>query len=444
MKTKEKHLFLLLFLFLAACSGSEVIEKFPKVENKYDPSKPKEVTGMHPLTGRIDNNFVIEGNLGNNIEDMRVYFDDKKAVLLRTDGTTLQGLIPKQPDGFNKITVVLGPTEADSIITDIQFRYRQVQAITTIAGSWARRANWDPGNGTLYDGSLAECNFNFIKGVTVVAGNSILVSEGFNDLRLVSQEDEKVVTLAGAWSNKFGDGAVNQARDEAYLFDIDRKEIFQCSRSTGWYPAKVRGKIEELPGEVWGMTFGKDDRYIYLRDHTGKFGRLDTETEGLPFETLLQTEGDMEVQARICYSKVSDCFYFNSFGNCGISKIWQDETTGEWKSERFAGYNGSGLTEGKRLTEARFARPAGMCVDLSGNIYVACEWSQSIMRINLKSDYVEHVAGVWEDQWNQQPPVNGKPLESRMHNPLSIFMDDEENFIIGCENDGEIRKFSIE
>ena len=112
---KNKSIILLCLIF-AACSNSEEIKKFPDVVNKYDSSLPKEVTGMKPMSGRIDDNFIIEGNLGANIEDMRVYFGDKRALLLKTDGQNLHGIVPKQPDGYNKITVVLGE---DSIVTNL-------------------------------------------------------------------------------------------------------------------------------------------------------------------------------------------------------------------------------------------------------------------------------------------------------------------------------------
>lgn len=431
---KLKHPIYLLCLLFAACSGGEVIKKFPDVENMYDPSRPKEVTGMQPLTGRIDNNFVIEGNLGDNIEDMRVYFDDKKAVLLRTDGQTLHGIIPKQPDGYNKITVVLGE---DSIITDIEFRYRQVQTVSTITGSYANRKFWGDDQN---DGSLAEATFSLLRGVSVVAGNSILVSEEVGRIRLVSQEDEKVVSLTGNWQHYFGDGAVNQARDEVYFIHMDSKELFRCRRSEGWSPFKLRDGYQEFTGKSQALTFGADERYLYLREHNGKFGRIDLEVEGWPFELLLETEPETVEKARICYSKMSDCFYYSSSSHAGISKVWQDKTTGQWKEERYAGYNGNGLAEGNRLTEAKFNKPEGLCADRDGNIYVTNYENHTIMKIWLKSGHVEHVAGTQRNG----AVINGKPLESVFNNPVGIAMDDEDNFIIVSVNDGEIRKYSIE
>lgn len=60
MKMKDKFLIPFCFLLFAACSNSEDIKKFPDLEDKYDPSRPKEVSSISPLVGRVDDNFVLE------------------------------------------------------------------------------------------------------------------------------------------------------------------------------------------------------------------------------------------------------------------------------------------------------------------------------------------------------------------------------------------------
>lgn len=433
----KNNCIILLGLFLAACTGSEDIQKFPTVENKYDPSQPKEVTKIMPITGRIDDNFVIEGNLGTNVAEMKVYFGEKKALLLKTDGHTLHGIVPKQPDGFNKITVVL---DNDSIITDFDFRYRQNQVVTTIAGSYENRVDWDNGKPWI-DGSLTEGTFQFIRGLTLVAGGkSILVAEERGNLRLVSLEDEKITKLTGEWQYVFGDGAVNKAQDEAYFIHWDTKAFYRCKRSEGWLPVRIRLEVSEIKGKCQKITFGSDDRYVYLRDHNGLFGRLDLADEKIPFELLLTTQPDGSERAKLCYCKVSDCFYYNMTNSHGIYKIWQDKQTGEWKEERYAGFNGGGTTSGHKLNEAQFNQPVGLCTDNDGNLYVTNIGSQIIQKVWLKSGFVEHVAGCV----NVKTPKNGKPLESAFSDPYSIAMDSDENFIIAGSSEGQIRKYAIE
>ncbi|WP_300699581.1 hypothetical protein [Bacteroides sp.] len=442
MKTKEKHLLLLSFLFLAACNSSEVIEKFPVVENKYDPSQPKEVTDMKPLTGRIDDSFIIEGNLGANIDDMRVYFGDKKALLLRTDGHALHGIVPKQPDGYNRMTVVLGE---DSIVTDLIYRYRQNQYIVTITGKMEEISNWTAGSdGPCKDGSLGDATFTYMRGITIVAGGNILEASGKNSFRLVSLEDEKVATIYGFWGQSLGEGAASQTGEEAYFINVDNRRLFKATRSGGWVPIQVRGDTPELSGKVMSITYGADWRYLYARDQNGNFGRFDLETEGIPFELLTQTEGGGDEQTRMCYCKYSDCFYATWRNQHGVIKIWQDKTTNEWKSERYAGFNASGSSGGDRLKEAQFTEPVGICADSEGNVYVGNIGNSIIQKIWLKSGFVEHVAGVSHAPWDIRPTLNGKPLESVFYLPVSIKLDADENFIIAGMDEGQIRKYAIE
>lgn len=435
-----------LFLFLAACNSSEEIEKFPNIVNRYDSSRPKEVTGFKPLTGHIDENFIVEGNLGTDLSRMKVYFGERQAVLLSTDGQTIHGIVPKQPGGDNRISVVL---DDDSIVTDIKFHYRQVQTITAVAGDYAAKQNWD--GGSKIDASLAESSFSFICGLTVVAGGNLLVGETwFARLRLVSFEDNQVVTLVNDWSTQYCDGATNSTRDIAYLIERNNShKLHQFNRKDGWVSIELRNSIPELTGDVSSCTMADDDRYLYVRDSHGNFGRLDLHTEGVPFEMLLErTFGGADGWTKICYSKHSDCFYATQPERHGIYKIWQDKTTQKWHIEEYAGFNGAGLNEGDRLSEAQFSYPVGICADRDGNVYVTNRSNRTIFKIWKKNGKVEHVAGTpsaWNtDDGGTKAPLNGKPLESTFYDPITIVIDEEENFFVAGENEYQIRKYSIE
>lgn len=444
MKIKKKILIPFCFLFFAACSDSEDIKKFPDLEDLYDPSKPKEVVSMSPLVGRVDDNFVLEGNFGNDISKMRVYFGERKAVLLKTNGQTLHGIVPKQPAGDNPITVVL---ENDSIVTDIKFRYRQFQNVITVAGNWENRQNWWQGD--FKDGTLDQATFTYILGVTVVAGGNLIVGETwYGRLRFVSIEDNEVVRISGDWGPSFNQGATTSTRETAYFVESGGSHrLFRLDRSNAWEPVQIRNSIPELTGEVHAPTFAGDDRYIYLRDNQGNFGRLDIENKAddYPFELLMSyANGNGEGLNKLCYSKFSDCFYATSPAEHGIYKIWEDKATQQWKIERYAGFNGTGYSEGDRLTDAKFNFPVGICADNYGNVFVTSQSNNTIFKIWLQTGRVEHVAGKYTDGWVEKPLIVGKPLESQFQQPSSIAMDEEENFFIPSQEGGEIHKYSIE
>lgn len=444
MKRKNKFLIPLCFLFFVACSSSEEIKKFPDLEDKYDPTQPKEVTSMSPVVGRVDDNFVLEGNFGRDISEMEVYFGERKAVLLKTNGQTLHGIVPKQPAGDNPVTVVLGD---ERIETGIKFRYRQFQNVVTVAGTWANRQNW--WQGEFKDGTLDQATFTYILGVTVVAGGNLIVGESYyGRLRFVSIEDNEVVRISGDWASGFDEGATTADRETAYFVECGSPhKIFRLDRSNAWEPVQIRSSIPELTGNVRTSTFAGDDRYMYVRDNQGNFGRLDmaNKTDNYPFELLLKkANGNGDEMSKLCYSKFSDCFYATSPAEHGIYKIWEDKATHEWKIERYAGFNGAGYSEGDRLTDAKLNYPIGICVDNYGNVMVANQSNHTIFKIWLKTGRVEHVAGLYKDGWIEKTSIVGKPLDSQFLNPSSIAMDEEENFFIPSKEGGEIHKYSIE
>ncbi len=443
---KEKILIPFCFLFLMACNNSADIKKFPDLEDKYDPLKPKEVTSMMPLVGRVDENFVLEGNFGRDISEMKVYFGERKAVLLKTDGQTLHGMVPKQPAGENPISVVLG---SDSIVTDIKFHYRQFQNVVTVTGNWENRRNWN--GGEFRDGTLDLATYTFILGVTVVYGGNLIVGESwFGTLRFVSIEDNEVVRISGDWGPTFDEGATTSTRETAYFVECGPPHrLFRLDRSNAWETVQVGNSIPALPGNVRTCTFAGDERYLYMRDNQGNFGRLDIENKNednnYPFELLIQNaHGNGEERSKLCYCAYSDCFYATSPAEHGVYKIWEDKATQQWKIERYAGFNGTGFAEGDRLTDAKFHFPIGICADNYGNVLVSNESNHTIFKIWLKTGRVEHVAGKYTDGWVERPSIVGKPLESQFINPSSIVMDADENFFITSLNGHEIHKYSIE
>ena len=121
-----------LFFFAIGCSKEAVIEKAPKIINKYNSSKPISADELLPTRGIIDQTFIINGNFPGELSDMKVYFADKKAVLTATDGASITGIVPKQPDGVNQVSIVIGK---DSIVPDgFLFKYKQSRSVKTIAG----------------------------------------------------------------------------------------------------------------------------------------------------------------------------------------------------------------------------------------------------------------------------------------------------------------------
>src|SRR5690554_6498845 len=274
MKHKYYLYTLSLFLLVVACSQESVIEKAPKIINKYDSSKPTVVNELLPIRGIIDQTFIINGNFPGDISDMKVYFADKKAVLTATDGISITGLVPKQPDGVNQVSVVIGN---DSIVPDgLLFKYKQSRSVKTIAGKlgedkWMEDADYA-------GAALDAVTFGDVHYVAALPGqtqdNIFLIETGWgNRLFLLSQDDNQVQKLATP--DNLCCPAVNNARDAFYVtsfWDRDRT-IYYYSKENSWDYSTTGIKIakSDLPGaKVNSMTFGPDDDFVYAMDSEGR------------------------------------------------------------------------------------------------------------------------------------------------------------------------------
>jgi hypothetical protein len=271
----------------------------------------------------------------------------------------------------------------------------------------------------------------------------------FNRLRFVSIEDNEVVRISGDWGPAFTQGSPTSDGEAAYFVERGGNHyIHLLERANGWSPIRItKAGYPQFSGEIHSSAFRGDDRYLYMRDSHGNFGRVDLENTAndFPVEMLMINVNGNYSEGRtiLCYSKFSDCFYVTSPADQGIYKIWEDTSSGEWKIERYAGFNGSGYAEGDRLADAKFNYPTGICADNMGNVYVTNESNGTIFKIWLKDGRVEHVAGK-EHGWIERPVIVGKPLDSQFKDPSSIVMDQEENFFITSLNGHEIHKYSIE
>lgn len=470
MKFKVHFLSILsLLLLIAACSKEAVIEKTPEIINKYDRSKPIAVDEILPVRGIIDQTFIINGNFPGELSDIRVYFADKRAVLTATDGISVTGLVPKQPDGLNQVSVVIGN---DSIVPDgLLFKYKQSRSVKTIAGKLGTDAWMSDAD---YAGAALDAvTFGDVHYVAALAGqtqdNIFLIETGWgNRLFLLSQDDNQVQKLATP--DNLSCPTVNSTRDAFYVTQFwDRgRTIYYYSRANSWEYSTtgITVSTSDLPGpKVSSLTFGENDNWLYLMDSEGRIAEVNIEEKiykvytaadkkpggidpnnygGEIIGDLPTSFGDWE-DSFITYSKYHDCF-FASFAN--QHAIYQIKKTSDkiWTSTLYAGNNGQGIEAGHRLLDARLNHPHGITVNNDGEIFVvnkgSCPWCpDGHVILKIFGDMVELIAGRPD---TNDPLVNGDPLESTFRVPRNISIDSDGNYIIAGGEDRTVRKLSIE
>lgn len=435
---KNLSLILLTLVCLWAGCASNNIEKFPEVKNNYDPSKPLAITGIIPSEGELNEQVIIEGNFGADVSKIKVFFaDTREASIISTNGTSIYCLAPKQPDGENSVKVVVDGKE---ITTDKKFKYNQVQKVSTVCGTYQKP--------DYKDGTLSDALFNDVMGIGVVAGDNIMAVETHvKRIRLISQEDNQVITvLSGLCTCK---PAVTSGRDTMYVVELYRNsgKIYRLTRTNNWGPELIRGNIDELKdGEQWACALDGTDSNLFIRNHVGVLVKVNLKEKdasgNLKVEKILEQSNysSGSTMNYLAYSRVEDCFYATEDFGHAVLKIYQDPL-GVWHQDVYAGaLNHPGNVDGDRM-DAQFQWLRGLTVDSEGNIYVVNLGNQTIRKIAYPSGYVSTVAGGAK---SGDVEIDGSPLEASFCDPSDIAVDSEDNLYIAGGAGYNVRKLAIE
>jgi hypothetical protein len=127
----------------------------------YNPSQPVQIDKILPDSGGYLTQFVIKGhNFGMDPDKINVMFNgNRHATIVSTNGDVIYGIVPKQENGDNEISVSVDSGSA--VKAPMTFHYTKKEQVTTVTG----------GSGYA-DGTLANARFGYMYGVGVLKGNN--------------------------------------------------------------------------------------------------------------------------------------------------------------------------------------------------------------------------------------------------------------------------------
>jgi hypothetical protein len=432
----------------------------------YNPSRPVEITGFAPDSGKFREKVVITGsNFGNDKEKIQVFFDDgyydNQATIVSVDGTSIYCLAPRQATGKNKIKIKVAAA-SDTSVASGTFSYKAVEMVSWVAGAGTKN-----GTGSKHsDGTLADADFWKVQALVALGGEyEQIMTFGFWDnkgpyVRLVSVKENKVITIQSGY---FGKPAINEAKTRVYATPLNPPySVYEYKKESGWMPYSI-GEIKEMGSGydrirclvMMDKAHDPNEEWLYFCHKNQIFGRFNINT--LQTDTLSATL-DVPVGSfagYLVYDKFKDCFYVSLYGAYSIYKITKNDPNADWggensvKAELFAGSPSQSTVVDGTLEDARFKCPMGMCMDENGNIYV-CEgtpddWQTSasahiIRKISAIDGYVSTVVGIN----GVSTRVDGVPGEATLFFPQDISYDDNGNFYIAEWWESYIRKYAIE
>ena len=142
----------------------------------HNPNEPITVTNFYPDSGGIATQVILNGeNFGTDLENIEVYFNNKKAALVGSLGNKLYVITPRRPgDGMPddgdpdhdqvEITVKVGEQSA---VYDKKFDYHIQTVVTTLCGR--------PGTSGVKVGTLGETEFPEVGFLAIDAEDNLFV-----------------------------------------------------------------------------------------------------------------------------------------------------------------------------------------------------------------------------------------------------------------------------
>lgn len=247
----------------------------------YDPAKPILVEGIGPEKGGLGTKVIVSGsNFGNNKEKVKLFFNDKEALIINVQDNAIYALVPKQPGEYSTIKVLIDGKE--SILPDIQFRYYIKAVVTTVAGQWNVSAN------PPVDGPALDATFYRPAKIAVDDVGNVLVADDQTGarMRLISTSENKMTTVLNMkvpWSTTF-----NEQFTHNFVMERNRNErpilFYSLSKESNYLESEIYYDQQDehgnwLFGSYTACAIGADDAYVYMMSESGeRFVRVHQES----------------------------------------------------------------------------------------------------------------------------------------------------------------------
>jgi hypothetical protein len=271
MKIKYYYFMIFSLIVFMGCKDSSG-EKNP-YDKPHNPSTTVDVIGIGPAVGGLGTKVVVSGNnFGNDPSMINLYFNDKKALVLKAQDNAIYAMVPKQPGEYSTIKVEIGGKE--SVLADVQFRYIINAVVTTVAGQWNVVGNPPT------DGPALEATFNRPAKLAVDDVGNVLIADdnsSTNGIRLLSIMEKKMTTvlkMVKPWSCSF-----NEQFSHFYVMERNAAErpllFYSLSKSSNYMESEPfydqRGTDGNyIFGNFTACALGADDTYVYMMSESGE------------------------------------------------------------------------------------------------------------------------------------------------------------------------------
>ncbi len=435
-------MFIVLFLTVISACENRATDK-ELTGNPYDPAKPLQLTEFLPETGGITSPVIIKGsNFGNDPSKLKVYFNKKRAKVIKTTGNLAYILTPRLPGDTCVISVAIGN---DSLQYDKPFLYQTLVRVSTISGAPSEKAS--------VDGTLVEARFDNPFYLAVDKEKNILVGEWKARARLVNEEKNSVVTLMNVSTSGEMMSGCTDANNEVIYFPMNGMPYYyEFDPQQQWTPRRINPT--KFPGDEFDLS-GKYsfaccelDSMIYTITTNGELVRINPKTRvaKLLKKDILKDKIQSTLQVYLVFHPIEKhMLYFvnpssmnpNDGPIVATDRIYRMDIL-KLQLEDFAGSGVKGHLDGpKELAE--FNNPCQICFDQDGNLYVGDTDSYCVRRISTDG-VVSTIAGIP----GKKGYLDGDPDEALFDRFWGMKIDPDGTLYIADYYNRVIRKLTIE
>ncbi len=398
------------------------------------------ISNFSPTMGASGSTVTITGtNFSAVKSDNSVKFNDTVAEVIAATNTSLSVKVPDGTTG--KITVEIGSESATSVD---DFVYNTtLPTVSTVAGS----GTFGFANGT---GSAAK--FYQPTGVAADGAGNLYVADAENHLIRKINSAGEVTTLAGSTSG-FVDGTGSAAKfnsPRGIAVDVSGNVYVADGLNHSIRKITAAGQVTTLAGDgTSGFVDGNGDnaKFYFPKaiavDATGNLyvaddinHRIRKVTPGGTVTTFAgSTSGyadgigvaaSFKSPRGICIDAAGNVYVADT-GNHKIRKISSNGTVTTLAGSTLGFGDGDG-------SNARFSSPAGVEVDVSGNVYVADDENERIRKIT-PSGTVTSIAGDFVSGF-----TNGIGTAAKFNSPTDVAIDAAGNIYVADRHNHAVRK----
>jgi len=425
----------------------------------YNPCERVALTSFSPLSGDMYTQVTLTGeNFGDNLSIVKVYFNQKPAVVLSLDNNKIVTVPPWQPGDKCVISVVIGK---DSVWYDQKFinTTPPTPLVTSISTLVGRKGTTEFKAGSFNESTFAGNGggggYRGIRYLTVDDNCNLFLchQDNPNGIIFIDQKNKTVTALELNIGNRPNVPVIMD--NEVVLIPADGGDpwtdvYWEIDPLAMWTPRPRRilhptkEQQDELGIEDFyinaykhSFAYCKYDGMVYLRSNRDgtliKFDPITRLGQPVVINNVKQTFYTFTADSYLVFdpnnptrlyaanAEIHCIHYFDILtGETGVYAGKQDQTGG-WKDGR--------------VEDALFNRPRQMAFDAYNNLLVADSQNHCIRRINTKTGMVETIAGV---------PEKRGYSEALFDTPWGIAVDkDGVIYVADCGNQC-IRKIKLE